>query len=150
MRLTDRDFEIIRHVHKHRFLRSTHIISLLRTSAQPILRRLNLLYHNGYLDRPRTQIDYYHQGGSRTMVYGLANRGAHLLQQNSGAPRPRLGWNVKNQSVRPLYLQHTLLVADVMVALECACRENNKVRLIEAPEIASRLPSSTFQWQDSQ
>ena len=147
MRLTDRDVEIIRHVHKHRFLRSTHIISLLRDSTQPILRRLNLLYHNGYLDRPRAQIDYYHQGGSRTMVYGLGNRGAYLLQQISGAQRPRLDWSAKNQSAKPLYLQHTLMVADVMVALERACQENDKVRLIEAPELAARIPSSTFQWQ---
>lgn len=146
MRLTDRDAEIIRQVQKHRFLRSTHITALVGGSPQPILRRLHLLYHNGYLDRPRAQIDYYHQGGSRTMVYGLSNRGADVLQRRFGILRPRIDWIAKNQSVKPIYLQHTLMVADVMVSLERGCRQNHKVRLIEPEEIANQLPLTSFQW----
>jgi hypothetical protein len=55
IQITERDLEILRQVHKHRFLRSNHIVALLNSSAQMILRRLQLLYYHGYLDRPRSE-----------------------------------------------------------------------------------------------
>ncbi len=81
LQITGRDREIIRLVHQHRFLRSSHVIFLVSGSRQQILRRLKLLYHHGYLERPRSQLDYYHKGGSREMVYGLSEKGAALLNQ---------------------------------------------------------------------
>jgi len=47
--LTDRDTRIIRQVNRHRFLRSPQIAMLVGGSAQQTLRRLQLLYHHGYL-----------------------------------------------------------------------------------------------------
>jgi hypothetical protein len=66
--LTDRDREIISHVHRHRFLRSDHLATLTTGSAQQMLRQLQRLYHHGFLERPRCQIDHY-QSGSRRMAY---------------------------------------------------------------------------------
>jgi hypothetical protein len=74
MQLEERDCQIIRLVHRHRFLRSEHIVSFMGGSQQQILRRLKLLYHHGYLERPRAQIQYYERGGSRSIAYGLAIR----------------------------------------------------------------------------
>lgn len=74
MALTPRDLDIIRAAFRFRFLRSTHLASLFGGSRQVILRRLQLLFHHGYLDRPRAQIDYY-RNGSQPMVYGLGNKG---------------------------------------------------------------------------
>src|SRR6266567_7991259 len=79
--LTERDREIIRLVYRHRFLRSAQIISLVGGSVQQVLRRLQLLYHHGFLERPRSQLDYYHHGGSHHMVYGIGNKGAALLKR---------------------------------------------------------------------
>lgn len=56
IRLTGRDREIIRQVHRHRFLRSSHIVALIGGSSQQVSRRLQRLFHHGYLDRPRSQI----------------------------------------------------------------------------------------------
>ena len=67
MELTERDCEIIRLVHRHRFLRSPQIVALICSGSQQVLRRLQLLYHHAYLERSRTQL-YYHEGGSRTIV----------------------------------------------------------------------------------
>jgi len=53
IRLTERDQDILRHVRRHRFLLSDHIQALVPGSRQQILRRLQRLFHHGYLDRPR-------------------------------------------------------------------------------------------------
>ena len=63
MLLIERDRQIIRLVQRHRFLRSPQIAALMGGSSQQLSRRLQLLYHHGYLERPRAQIDYYHRAG---------------------------------------------------------------------------------------
>jgi len=50
MQLGARDCQIIRLVHRHRFLRSDQIVTLVGGSQQQILRRLQLLFHHGYPD----------------------------------------------------------------------------------------------------
>lgn len=150
--LTPRDVAIIRHVWRHRFLRSTHLAALLGASPQPLLRRLQLLYHGGFLDRPRTQIDYFAIAGSKPIVYGLGNKGADLLLERFGVSREKVDWTAKNRSVSPVFLEHTLLISDVMVGFELGCRTHGNVRLIDASEIAQSEPGasrdrdSSLQW----
>src|SRR4051812_10510333 len=92
MQLTERDQEIIRLVNRHRFLHSSHISTLVGGNAQQIVRRLQLLYHHGYLERPRCQLDYYHKGGSRRMVYGIGSPGAEMLSREHGIPMGKIRW----------------------------------------------------------
>lgn len=148
--LTDRDREILRQVHRHRFLRSTHIVQLTGESRQQVLRRLQLLYHHGFLERPRAQIDYYHCGGSRCIVYSLGHKGAALLKREHRLAFHELDWGPKNRGVTRLFLEHALLVSDVMVALELSCRRNGQVRLLHADELPTPAKSSArepFRWQ---
>lgn len=148
MQLTERDREIIRHVERHRFVRSTHITDLVGGSHQQVIRRLQLLYHHGYVDRPRAQIDYYHQGGSKVLAYGLGNGGAALLSRERGIAMDRIDWSEKNRSVRGIYLAHTLGVADVMVALEVACRTTGRARLLYDDELrSSGTGDLSFPWR---
>jgi hypothetical protein len=133
--LTSRDRSIIQFVHRHRFLRSVHIVSLIGTSSQPILRRLQLLYHHGFLERPRAQLDYYHSTGSRPIVYGLGNKGAALLRNDLGMRVPDVNWGDKNRSVGRIYLEHALLVSEVMVTFELACRQNGQIRFIDQQDL---------------
>lgn len=148
--ITERDREIIRLVHKHRFLRSNHIASLLAQSPQSVLRRLQLLYHHGFLERPRSQLDYYHSGGgSRHIIYGLGNRGAALLREENGGsfPSPRSG--EQNRAVGRIFLEHAVMVSDVMVALELACRLRGTVRLLQGDQLPRRTGSDEkkpFRW----
>ena len=121
MHLTERDRKIIQLVGRHRFLRSRHIIALIGGSPQQLLRRLKLLYHHGYLERPRAQLDYYQQGGSQAMVYGLGKKGGALLKDDFDLPFPDLNWSEKNRAIGRLFLEHALLISDVMVALEVGC-----------------------------
>src|SRR2546426_10005757 len=97
MRLTNDDLAVIRHVAKHRFLRSTHLITLLDRPAKKVLERLAALYHNAYLDRPRQQLDYYGIAGSAPLVYALGNRGADILAQLDAMPRAKVDWTDKNR-----------------------------------------------------
>ena len=130
LRLTERDRAIVRLVHRYRFLRSSQIASLVGINSQGLLRRLQLLYHLGFLERPRAQIDYYHRGGSREMVYGLGSKGTSLLKQELGSGFHALPWGEKNRSVGRLFLEHALLVSDVMVAIELDCRKIGRVHLL--------------------
>lgn len=124
LHLTLRDEKIIRHVFAHRFLRSIHLWQLLpECSPQNLLRRLQKLYHHGYLDRPRAQLDYFHRGGSQALVYGVGAEGIKLLEQKYGLPKRKLDWSAKNRLVTRLFLQHTLAIADFMVALERSCEQ---------------------------
>lgn len=117
---------------------------------QTVLRRLQLLYHHGYLERPRTQIDYYHQGGNRPIIYGLGNKGATLLKHQAGPTSPGTHWGPKNRAIGRLFLEHALLVSDVMVTLELACRQAGHVRLLTTDKLP--LPTNAeprpqpFKW----
>ena len=149
--LTERDHEILRLVYRNRFLRSSHLIALLGGSSQQILRRLALLYHHGYLERPRAQLEYFHKGGSGSLVYGLGNKSASILKELKGHTHHENRWNEKNGSVGRIFLEHALLVSDFMVALEFSCRKSGDARLLTAPEL---LPSSdvaskpeSFRWR---
>src|SRR5882724_498719 len=146
MQLTDRDQHIIRHVHRHRFLRSSHIIALTGGSRQQTLRRLQLLFHHGYLERPRAQIDYFQRNSSRPLVYGIGSKGASLLRRELAASR--IDWQAKNRSVGRVFLEHALLTADVMVAIELASRQG-RARLLsvdEHPLTRATGQSDTMQW----
>ena len=146
-RLTGRDLEIIRHVNRHRFLRSSHVMKLLGGSPQQILRRLQLLYHHGYLERPRAQLDYFHRSGSEPIVYGLGNKSVEAVRQGEPSEAASLNWSCKNQNVGRLFLEHALLVADVMVGFELATRQRGDVRLLSTDQLFLNRNQRPLQWR---
>jgi len=150
MELTARDADILRAVNRHRFLRSHQIAELIGGSRQQILRRLQALSHHGYLERPLCQLDYFQRGGSQSIVHGLASRGAAHLRRVADIPFARLDWTTRNRSVKRLFLEHALMVSDIMVALELACRRRGDVRLLIEHEIplpeATRALRAPFRW----
>jgi hypothetical protein len=127
LRLSERDMEILRHVSSHRFLTSRHLIELLPGSRQQILRRLQMLFHHGFLCRPKAQQQDV-ASKNKPLVYGLANAGAKVIGQE-------INWNARNRESKNLFLKHTLLIADIMVGIEVACRQNGKTTLIPQSEI---------------
>jgi len=128
IKLTERDHKIIRLIHRHRFLRSQQIIALIGGSAQNLSRRLQWLFHHGYLERPRAQLQYYERSGSQIIAYGLGNKSGSLLQLNPAS------WGEKNRAIGRMYLAHALLVSDVIVSLELACRQHG-IRLLHEDEL---------------
>jgi hypothetical protein len=142
--LTERDKEILRLVYRHRFLRSAHVCDLISGSGQQLLRRLKLLYHHGYLSRPRAQIDYYHHGGSSEMVYCLGRASASLLKSDLGEMFRTVPWDEDNNSDRRVFLKHALLVSDIMVSIELACRQHG-IRLLTEQDLAKS--NQPFRWK---
>lgn len=153
LRLTEDDLALLRHVAKHRFLRSTQIVRLLARPPKKIVERLGALYHTGYLDRPRAQLDYYATAGSSPMVYGLGNRGASALAHLDCVTAPKVDWTDKNRDAGRPFIEHTLMVAEVMIGFELAVRARDDVALMEPHALLARAPEATqrasnpWKWQ---
>src|ERR1700694_5691230 len=96
-RLTDADVVIVRQLARYRFLRSTHIAALVGRSLDRTNDRLLRLFHAGYIDRPRAQLNYYPTSGSAPILYALADRGARLLIEKDGAAFSNVEWSRKNR-----------------------------------------------------
>jgi hypothetical protein len=145
IKLAERDRTIIKFVHRHRFLRSRQIIALVGGSKQQILRRLQLLFHHGYLERPRAQLRYYERGGSEPIVYGLGNKGGSLLRKERGTVVDSDAWSEKNNAIGRVYLDHALFVSEIMVSTELACRKHG-IRLLHEDELELPKKEGVCRW----
>ena len=144
IKLTESDAEIIRHVGKHRFLRSPDLARITGRPLHKIRERANELYHSGHLDRPRIQFDLPAEKGSVPHIFALGNKGADLLAALDGTPRAKVDWTDKNYTVGAVFFLHTLMIADLMIGFELATRASKGVvRLMEPAEILSRAPEAT-------
>ena len=132
--VTARDLDIIRAVARHRLLTSEHIAMLLpEASKQNLLRRLQLLFHARYLDRPLVQVaDFRASARSTPMVYALGAKGHDLLADEKGLASRRPDWTAKNRSLTPTFYRHTVMVSGITVAFEAACRERGRVKTMVA------------------
>ncbi|MBA7491803.1 hypothetical protein ES702_02351 [subsurface metagenome] len=119
LRFQERDTKIVSLVHDFRFLNSDQIKILVDGSEQGISRRLQKLFHHGFLDRPPSQINYL-LTGTQKMVYALGNKGADLLAEKFGVDRGKIKWNEKNREAKDRHIQHTLMISNFRVCLERA------------------------------
>ena len=139
-RLTESDVAIVRLLARHRFLRSTHITALAGRSLDRINDRLLRLFHAGYVDRPRAQLDRYPDRGSAPMVYALANGGARLLAERDGSPLSGTELSRKNEIAGRPFIEHQLEIMDFYVALQIAARGRTDVTLIHPHELVAAFP----------
>ena len=138
IRITPRDISILRYVSSYRLLGSrSHILPFFGGSRH-LLRRLKKLYEHGYL---------YRLPGRRPheeAVYAVGNKGADLLNREHDVPRPRVDYTQQHRRLGGHFIEHTLLVADIMVAIELACQRRSDVRFISPEDILSGwAPPST-------
>lgn len=147
-RLTDGDLEMVRLLGHHRFLRSTHIASLVDRSLDRVNDRLLRLFHAGYVDRPRAQLDRYPDSGSTPMVYALANGGARLLAEHASSSFSASDWSRKNDTAGRPFVEHQLEIMDFYVAVQIATRRREDVALIHPQELAATFPKSPIAERD--
>src|ERR1700761_3631892 len=103
MRLTERDKAIIAAVSRYRFLTTSLILSLVPGSRQNITRRLQRLYHAGFLDRPSAQLVLRYSCELSEVVYSPATT------KDAGRGR---------KPTTSLFLAHALTVSEVLIRIE--------------------------------
>lgn len=74
------------------------------------------------------------------MVYGLGSRGGRLLERELGIT---VSGKENDDGVGRMFLEHAMLVSDVMVTIELACRKSGDVRLLYEDQLALQL----LQWR---
>jgi hypothetical protein len=148
-RVTDDDVVIIRQLARHRFLRSTHIAALVGRSLDRTNDRLSKLFHAGYIDRPRAQLERFPTNGTSPMVYALADRGARLLIECDGIEFANVEWSRKNRKAGRPFIEHQLEIMDFYVGLECATRNHADVQLIHPDEMIATFPNQRIPSRNS-
>ena len=129
-----RDLDILEALYNHGYLRTDQIISLLQNEHGGLpdrwRKRLKYLFQNGYTERPDSQIEYHRRSGNTATVHGLGEQGALHLDELRGIPRGGMNYRWKNKSVGRPHLDHSLSVADFMIAIELASRNQKGAEFI--------------------
>jgi Replication-relaxation len=81
-----------------------------------ILRRLQMLFHSGYLQRHKVS-------DSDPIAHALGNLGAEELTLYFGIDRKDIEWTTKNRESSERYIRHSLMVSRFRHALELSLRE---------------------------
>lgn len=122
--LTERDLQIILAVYRYRLLSAHQIEALFFPSTSDTThsrrsacqRRLQLLYHHGFLDRLPQPVILGQ--GRAPFVYALDEAGANLVAGHLGIDRAEVGWKPKHNELGPQFLDHTLAINDVRVIIQ--------------------------------
>lgn len=142
--ITARDIALLHHVHRHRFLRTDHLVALDGGNATNVKTRLRVLFDQKLLDRPESQRYAYRHAAPGSMVYAIGPLGVRFLRDLGRDINPDLDWDEKNKRAGLVFVEHTLGVADFLVSLELACRRSGeKVRLIGEHELIAAAPEKT-------
>lgn len=151
--LQERDELIIRAAIKFRFLRTNHIYHLVEGGEQGISRRLQKLFHAGYLDRvyDPDEIRRYRQAclGSPKAIYALANRGARLLAEKYAYPINKTQWDRQNRRITCQNIQHTLMITNFFITLYRAIQGDSGFYFLPVAETLRKLFSPEQDYSDS-
>src|SRR3954462_3066584 len=139
-RLTEDDVAIVRVVARHRLIRSTHIAALVGRSLDRTNDRLMRLFHAGYIDRPRAQLDYYPTFGSAPMIYAVADRGVRLLREWDGAEFRNPEWSRKNREAGRPFIEHQIEIVEFEVGVQRVVRTSSDLKLITADNMIAAVP----------
>lgn len=129
MRLTTRDRNIIQAVYRMGMLSSEHIEVLFFSSSTPgersrrsaCQRRLQLLYHHQFLKRVIRPL--IPGEGRAPFVYALDGAGASLIASELGVDRANLTLKGTDEHQSNLFVEHSLAINDLRVALILLCRK---------------------------
>lgn len=148
--LTDRDLEILRTVHRYRFLEARHIRALTTGSDQGITRRLQGLFHNRYVGRfvpqSRMRLDLDPDPGAPVIAYGLESNGLRALRDSGfdSNDEASISWRKAHNRQGLWFLRHRLLLSEFRCVLELAVQSLAGVMLRDWAEGESvRLNVST-------
>lgn len=102
--------------------------------------RLLRLFHAGYVDRPRAQLDYYPTSGSMPFIYALADQGVRLLTEHDSANFSNYEWSRKNREVGRPFIEHQIAIMDFYVSLQLAVRNHPDLSFLHADDLMAQGP----------
>jgi len=123
MVLKERDIDVVEAVHRHRVLRQNQLQALFFGSQTRAQARLEKLYDHGFLERKFLPVARG-EGRSPTL-YVLDKRGAELLRTERGYDD--ITWYASSRDLKADFLEHTLAINDILVAVTLACRREEYV-----------------------
>lgn len=135
--LQEQDVEILELLSEYRFLDTYQLLALKPRSLRGLRRRLQYLFHGGFIDRPPR--DYLRTPGP--MVYGLGNKGADILAQRQEFESGKIDWQAKNHDASNFFIDHTLMVSNFRATLTLAVRSLENTNLLawrQGPELKAR------------
>ena len=141
--LKDLDIQLLKYAYVYRLLDTGHFTALCDNHPLTIKRRLQNLFHNGYLDRPVSQLHAW-TSGSRQFVYALGARGAKALQEKGVPISEGVDWYEKNKHIKNDYIQHRLGITNFRVMLDLAVRAHNPHLTLEP---VAHTNSLWWEWQ---
>ena len=121
MRLMERDTQVVLAVYDYRALRREQIQRLFFPSQNTANERLSRLYQHGFLERRWSPVEYGQ--GTGQAIYLLAEKGADLVAQQLGVDRGTVAWKASHNQVGSPFLDHTLMVNDVRIAVTKAASQ---------------------------
>jgi hypothetical protein len=152
IRITDRALSILRSLARFRFLTIDQIVTLLDieqrvydlppVSKQKVSRLLSELYDANYVDRllgAVTNLTEFSAVRRMPTTYALAQNGAHHLAGTDHVPLDHLDWHLKNRRVGSLHIDHTVGVADFVIAFLAASKEYG-LGLMDHHDLVPYLP----------
>lgn len=134
LRLQDRDRAVLLALADHRYLLARHVHALLfsASSRRVCQQRLRLLFDHGFVERlarPAVRGSVATLGALAEPVYALSAAGARAVAEATGRTLSEIpsasagtipGWQT---------LDHDLVVAELLVALQVVCRARDDIRL---------------------
>jgi hypothetical protein len=112
----DRDLLCLEALARFRFLSSTQLHELVGGSRQKLAKRLQQMFHHGYVDRPLVQMDLW-RSGSSDLVYSVTRDGVARLREAGRIESPQLSLSVKSAPKRSAHILHTLGISSFYMSL---------------------------------
>lgn len=119
----DRDLLCLEALARLRFLSSSHLHELAGGSRQKLNRRLQQMFHHGYVDRPVVQMDLW-RNGSEDLVYAITRKGVTKLREVGRTESPQLSLSARPAPKRSAHILHTLGISSFYMALRRHAAEN--------------------------
>jgi hypothetical protein len=150
--ITDRVLSILRGLARFRFLTIDQLITLLDieqrayalppVSRQKISRLLRDLYDAGYIERvlgPVTNLTEFSAVHRMPTTYALAQGGARHISATDRVPLDHLDWHLKNRRAGSLHIDHTIGVADFVIAFLAVSKERG-LNLLDHHDLIPSFP----------
>lgn len=123
-RIIQTDLKILKLLAECRFMDAGQIrASFPEQSERNVRRRLQFLYHNGYIERPKQQKATFR--ASEYIIYSLSKKGAGLVDRGGEA----IAQAKPSKEIGISFMRHSLMLSGFRMALSEALKDNKKFSL---------------------